>query len=134
MCPISPSSATGAWPIWRPSSTRNGASSTASSPPPRRSGASAAPRRTVTTDAAINLTEVILRHGGEAEKEAERFNRIGSIGQLAITEFLETLVIFPPDDTASTLNPGNPADPNFPQSGHGSIKLGALFNDPADPE
>ena len=82
----------------------------------------------------INLTEVILHHGGEAEKEAERFNRIGSIGQLAITEFLETLVIFPPDDTASTLNPGNPADPNFPQSGHGSIKLGALFNDPADPE
>ena len=82
----------------------------------------------------INLTEVILRHGGEAEEEAERFNRLGRAGQSAIIDFLQTLVIFPPDDTASNLNPGNKADPNFPQSGHGNIKLPVLFNNPADPE
>jgi hypothetical protein len=44
------------------------------------------------------------------------------------------LIIFPPDDTSSNLNPGNPGDPHFPQSGHGSIKLSVLFNDPTDPE
>ena len=49
-------------------------------------------------------------------------------------EFLGSLVLFPPDDTASNLNPGNPSTPGFPQSGHGSIKLPVLFNNPADPE
>jgi hypothetical protein len=43
-------------------------------------------------------------------------------------------VLFPPDDTASNLNPGNRNDPGFPQSGHGSIKLSVLFNYPRDPE
>jgi hypothetical protein len=42
--------------------------------------------------------------------------------------------LFPPDDTASTLDPGDPSKPNFPQFGHGSIKLTVLFNDPSDPE
>ena len=44
------------------------------------------------------------------------------------------LVLFPPDDTASNLDPGNPAAPGFPQVAHGSIKLGTLFNDPSDRE
>jgi hypothetical protein len=43
-------------------------------------------------------------------------------------------VLFPPDDTASNLDPGEPAQLNFPQFGHGSIKLTVLFNDPAYPE
>jgi len=36
--------------------------------------------------------------------------------------------LFPPDDTASNLNPGNPGTSN-PQdpAEHGSINLGALF-------
>lgn len=43
---------------------------------------------------------------------------------------LQTLVLFPPDDTASNLNPGVPgsASPQDP-SQHGSIHLGALFQD-----
>jgi hypothetical protein len=49
-------------------------------------------------------------------------------------DFLNTLVIFPPDDTASNLNPADPNAPNFPQFGHGTIKLSVLFNDPNDPE
>jgi hypothetical protein len=32
------------------------------------------------------------------------------------------------------LSPANKSDPNFPQSGHGNIKLSVLFNDPTDPE
>jgi hypothetical protein len=47
---------------------------------------------------------------------------------------LQSLVLFPPDDTASNLNPGDPSYPGYPQLGHGSIFLGALFNDPRDPE
>jgi hypothetical protein len=44
-----------------------------------------------------------------------------------ILDFLETLVLFPPDDTASNLNPGDPAgDPQVPAN-HGNINLGVLF-------
>jgi hypothetical protein len=38
------------------------------------------------------------------------------------------------DDTASTLDPANPSATNFPQFGHGSIKLTVLFNDPTELE
>ena len=41
---------------------------------------------------------------------------------------------FPPDDTASNLDPGDRSAADFPQFGHGSIKLTALFNDPTDKE
>jgi hypothetical protein len=43
----------------------------------------------------------------------------------AIFEFLGTLVLFPPDDTASNLDPGNPNANGYPQRGHGSIHLPA---------
>ena len=82
----------------------------------------------------INLQEVILRHGGEAATATQRYARLSDEDQSAIRAFLESLVIFPPDDTASNLDPGNPADPLFPQKGHGAFKLGVLFNDPTDPE
>jgi hypothetical protein len=51
-----------------------------------------------------------------------------------LIEFLNSLVLFPPDDTSSNLDPGNRSAPGFPQFGHGSIKLTALFNNPADIE
>jgi hypothetical protein len=82
----------------------------------------------------INLAEVILRHGGEAASEADAFARLAQEERGEVLDFLQSLVLFPPDDTASTLNPGNRSDPNFPQSGHGSIKLSVLFNDPLNPE
>lgn len=82
----------------------------------------------------INLTEVILRHSGEASQEAARFAALPDDARAQLLEFLQSLVLFPPDDTASSLNPGDRHDPNYPQSGHGSIKLAALFNDPTDPE
>lgn len=82
----------------------------------------------------INLHEVILRHGGEAKRARDRYAAAGSVAQFALRAFLESLVLFPPDDTASNLNPGDPTAADFPQRGHGSIRLPALFLDPTDPE
>jgi hypothetical protein len=86
----------------------------------------------------INLIEVILRHGGEAQASRDAFANLFSSGNegdaFDLLHFLGTLVLFPPDDTASNLDPGDPSAPNFPQNGHGSIKLTVLFNNPADKE
>jgi Di-haem oxidoreductase, putative peroxidase len=82
----------------------------------------------------INLTEVILRHGGEARRERDLFDALDRRDVEDVLEFLSSLVIFPPDDTASALDPGNRATPGYPQFGGGSIRLGVLFNNPADPE
>jgi hypothetical protein len=82
----------------------------------------------------INLREVILRHGGEAQNERDAFFALSSTSQTNLLEFLNSLVLFPPDDTASNLEPANPSAPGFPQRGHGSIRLGALFNNPNEGE
>jgi hypothetical protein len=85
---------------------------------------------------------VILRHGDGAQAARDAFANLYSQTQQNedsgdasdLLHFLSTLVLFPPDDTASTLDAGNRSDPNFPQSGHGSIKLTVLFNNPSDKE
>ena len=82
----------------------------------------------------INLREVILRHGGEARLSRNLFAAMPDISKTAIIEFLNTLVLFPPDDTASNLDPGDPNAPGYPQRGHGSIRLPVLFNDPTELE
>jgi hypothetical protein len=79
----------------------------------------------------INLREVILRHGGEAAASRNAFVALSETQQAQVLEFLNELVLFPPDDTASNLNPG---DRNNPQRAHGSIRLPALFNNPAELE
>lgn len=82
----------------------------------------------------IDLWSVIMRHGGEAKHARDRFARLSDVQQGQVIDFLQTLVLFPPDDTASNLNPGDSQAPNFPQYGHGNIALPALFNDPSDLE
>jgi len=82
----------------------------------------------------INLSEVILRHGGEAQCARDAFAALEPEQQERIIALLNSLVLFPPEDTASTLDSGNRTSFNFPQFGHGSIKLTLLFNDPSDPE
>lgn len=82
----------------------------------------------------ITLDDVILRHGGEAQASRDRYAALPGPESDALLKFLNTLVLFPPDDTASNLDPGNPTTVNFPQFGHGSIKLTVLFNNPHDPE
>ncbi|HEV8133739.1 MAG TPA: di-heme oxidoredictase family protein [Pyrinomonadaceae bacterium] len=82
----------------------------------------------------INLREVILRHGGEALGARDAFAALSRDDQYKILDFLNSLVIFPPDDTASNLDPGNRSAMGFPQGGHGSVKLTVLFNNPLDIE
>ena len=62
------------------------------------------------------------------------FANLSEPGKHAILEFLGSLVLFPPDDTASNLDPGDPTATDFPQRRHGSIRLPVLFNDPAELE
>ena len=75
---------------------------------------------------------MILRHAGEARRSRKAFARMDGDDQRKLIEFLQTLVLFPPDDTASNLDPGdrdgNPQDP----ASHGSINLGALFQIPEE--
>lgn len=76
----------------------------------------------------INLKEVILRHGGEAARASRAFERLHVFEQRMILDFLRSLVLFPPDDTASNLNPGRPGTRRFQDPAeHGTINLGALF-------
>jgi hypothetical protein len=82
----------------------------------------------------LNLTEVIVRHGGEGQRARDAFASLRDRDRDELLEFLGTLVLFPPDDTASNLDPGDPTNPGYPQAPHGSIKLGVLFNNPSDPE
>lgn len=82
----------------------------------------------------ISLNDVILRHGGEALTARNAFAALKASDQNALIGFLNSLVLFPPDDTASNLDQADPTKPGFPQFFHGSIKLGVLFNDPTDPE
>lgn len=82
----------------------------------------------------MTLDDVIRRHGGEAQDARDAYVFMNQRRRQLILEFLATLVIFPPPATASALNPTNPADPDFPVSGHGSIDLSVLFNDPTDKE
>lgn len=82
----------------------------------------------------IDLRQVILRHGGEAEESKNKFRNLPRFKQRLVLRFLRHLVLFPPDDTPSNTNPADPTATNFPQNGHGSINLGVLFNDPSEGE
>lgn len=83
----------------------------------------------------MNLDAVIRRHGGEAQAARDAYVSLSKTDRLAVQDFLNTLILFPPDDTASNLNPGDPntTDPQVPAN-HGSINLGALFQTDDGPE
>lgn len=80
----------------------------------------------------VTLRDIILRHGGEASVSRKKFENLSPSSEQKLLAFLQSLILFPPDDTASTLNPGEPG--GSPQSAHGSIKLPVLFNDPDEGE
>lgn len=81
-----------------------------------------------------DLMTVILRHGGEAQQARNNFANASSTTRRNVIAFLNTLILFPPDDTSSNLEAANSDTPGYPQFGHGSIRLGALFNNPNEPE
>jgi len=80
------------------------------------------------------LEDVILRHGGEATSARDAFAALSPTAKSFVIDFLQSLVLFPPDDTASSLQTINPMAANFPQNGHGAISLTVLFNNTADLE
>jgi hypothetical protein len=86
------------------------------------------------------LEDVILRHAStasspsEANASAVAFAALSPTAKSFVIDFLQSLVLFPPDDTASNLQPINPAAASFPQNGHGAIALTGLFNDTTDLE
>jgi mono/diheme cytochrome c family protein len=82
----------------------------------------------------MTLNDVILRHGGEARSARDAYAALGRLDRQDMLAFLNSLILFPPDHTASNLNPGNRSAVGFPQRGHGSISLTVLFQNPADPE
>jgi hypothetical protein len=91
----------------------------------------------------VSLEEVILRHGcpdgtlscsSEAAASAAAFAALPRTLKTLLFSFLQSLQLFPPDDTASNLQVKNTADPNYPQRGHGAIALTVLFNDPTEIE
>ena len=77
---------------------------------------------------------MILRHGGEALTQRNNFNALSRANKNLVLTFLGSLVLFPPDDTASNTANINPNAANFPQAGHGAIALTPLFNNTADLE
>ena len=81
----------------------------------------------------INLDAVIRRHGGQAQRSKVSYENLSLVDQIAVREFLNTLVLFPPDDTASNLNPGDPGNTIAIQKPkvHGNIKLPVLFQIPS---
>jgi hypothetical protein len=82
----------------------------------------------------MTLHDVILRHGGEAQAARDAYASLGRLDRQDLLDFLSSLILFPPDDTASNLNPGSRSADYFPQRGHGSIALSVLFQNPLDPE
>jgi len=82
----------------------------------------------------LSLTDVILRHGGEAQAARDAFAGLTRIRQQKVLAFLGSLVLFSPEDTASNLNPADKSNPGWPMQGHGSISLTPLFDDPTDGE
>lgn len=81
-----------------------------------------------------DLMTVILRHGGEAQQARDNFANAGSTTRRNVIAFLNSLILFAPDDTSSNLQAADPNTPGYPQFGHGSIRLTALFNDTTDVE
>ena len=81
-----------------------------------------------------NLDDIILRHGGEAATQRAAYVALPPFAQVWLQQFLRTLVLFGPDDVASNLAPAVPETEGFPQIGHGSIALSAIFRTGLGPE
>ncbi len=75
----------------------------------------------------IDLEQVILRHGGEARDSRRQFQKLSGDKRRMVIEALSSLVLYPPDDTASNLDRADPEAKGYPQTGHGSIDLSPWF-------
>ncbi len=80
------------------------------------------------------VEQAILRHGGEAEFSRDIYASLSRDNQLWVLDFLGSLELYPPEDTASNLQPADPTAAAFPQTGHGAISVTSLFLNPRDLE
>ena len=55
----------------------------------------------------MTMDDVVLRHGGESQASRAAYAKLSGPDSAALQKFLNSLILFPPDDTASTLDPGN---------------------------
>ncbi len=81
-----------------------------------------------------NVEQAILRHGGDAQFSRDVYASLPRDEQLWVIDFLNTLELYPPEDTASNLQPADPTAATFPQTGHGAVSLTSLFLNPRDLE
>ncbi|MCM3873965.1 MAG: hypothetical protein ND895_25030, partial [Pyrinomonadaceae bacterium] len=72
----------------------------------------------------------------EAQEARDNFANASRTTRRNVIAYLNTLILFAPDDTSSNLPNGAavPTTVGYPQFGHGGIRLVGLFNDPTDPE
>lgn len=82
----------------------------------------------------VTVEQAILRHGGDAQFSRDIYAALSRDNQLWVLDFLSTLELYPPEDTASNLQPADPTAANFPQNGHGAVSLTSLFLNPRDLE
>jgi len=76
--------------------------------------------------------DVSLRHGRGVADVPRCLRGTADLPVGSLPAFLNLLFLFPPDDTASNLDPADPTKPNFPQFGHGSSQRTVLFSDSTD--
>lgn len=73
---------------------------------------------------------MIHRHSGEALRSRRTFAALRETDRLMLIDFLDSLILFPSDDTDSNLNSGNrTGNPQFPEN-HGRLNLGRCFRSP----
>ncbi len=68
----------------------------------------------------INLREVILRHGGEAQASRDAFAWLSNNQQALVIEFLQSLVLFGPSDSCQTSILATPIPPTFHKKATGT--------------
>ena len=76
--------------------------------------------------------EVILRHGGEAQADARRIRADLPIKPGDMIAFLSSLILFPPDDTASNLDPGDPSTPRISAEGPRQHQAHCIVQQPGE--
>src|SRR4029077_15510169 len=62
----------------------------------------------------MTLDDVILRHGGESQKSRDAYAALPSRQSAALQAFLNSLVLFPPDEPPSPPPPDDPPPPLTP--------------------
>jgi hypothetical protein len=82
----------------------------------------------------VNLSDTGLQHGVETFSSPVNFSAFRPFEQDSLIAFLNSLVLFPPDDLTSSIDPTEHIQTNFLQFAYGGIKLTVLFNDPTDLE